>query len=108
MNNSSGCRFSTLQEYDIESQDSVSNEVRLNWWQIFPIGSICFLFEPKPMTHESGWHHEHNRPGGRIILLPGFCYGDESSGHHACMNGHLTTANQSEIRKAYLVSACSQ
>lgn len=26
------------------TQDSVSNEVRLNWWQIFPIGSICFLF----------------------------------------------------------------
>ena len=33
-----------------------------------------------------------------------FCYGNEENGHHACMNGHLTTANQSEIRKAYLVS----
>ena len=33
-----------------------------------------------------------------------FCYGDEENGHHACMNVHLTTANQSEIRKAYLVS----
>ena len=33
-----------------------------------------------------------------------FCYGDEENGHRACTNGHLTTANQSEIRKAYLVS----
>ena len=33
-----------------------------------------------------------------------FCDGDEASDHHACMNGHLPTAHQSEIRKAYLVS----
>ena len=33
-----------------------------------------------------------------------FCYGDEASGHHARMNGHLPTANQSGIRKANLVS----
>ena len=33
-----------------------------------------------------------------------FCGSDESGGHHACMNGHLTTANQSEIRFANLVS----
>ena len=42
----------TLQGTDIESIDfsrrglkigSVLNEVRLNWWQIFPIGSICFF-----------------------------------------------------------------
>ena len=33
-----------------------------------------------------------------------FCYGNEENGHHACMNGYLTTANQSEIRKSYLVS----
>ena len=33
-----------------------------------------------------------------------FCHGDEENGHHACMNGHLTTADQSEIRKANLVS----
>ena len=23
-----------------------------------------------------------------------FCVGDEENGHHACMNGHLTTAHQ--------------
>ena len=34
-----------------------------------------------------------------------FCYGDEENGHRACTKGYLTTANQSEIRKAYLVSA---
>ena len=33
-----------------------------------------------------------------------FCYGDEENGHRACTSEHLTTANQSEIRKAYLVS----
>ena len=34
-----------------------------------------------------------------------FCsYGDEESVHRECANEHLTTANQSEIRKAYLVS----
>ena len=26
------------------------------------------------------------------------CYGDEENGHCACTSGHLTTANQSEIR----------
>ena len=31
-------------------------------------------------------------------------YGDEENGHRACTNGHLTTADQSEIRKAYLAS----
>ena len=33
-----------------------------------------------------------------------FCHGDEENGHRACTNGHLTTADQSKIRKAYLVS----
>ena len=33
-----------------------------------------------------------------------FCHGDEENGHRACTNGHLTTADQSEIRKAYLAS----
>ena len=37
-------------------------------------------------------------------MCPFFCDGDEENGHCACTNGHLTTANQSEIRKAYLVS----
>ena len=31
-------------------------------------------------------------------------HGDEENGHRACTNGHLTTADQSEIRKAYLAS----
>ena len=31
-----------------------------------------------------------------------FCYGDEEKGHRACTSKHLTTANQSEIRKAYI------
>ena len=34
-----------------------------------------------------------------------FCYGDEENGHRACTSGHLPTANQSEMRKAYRVSA---
>ena len=34
-----------------------------------------------------------------------FCYGDEENGHRACTSEHLTTANQSEIRRAYLFSA---
>ena len=33
-----------------------------------------------------------------------FCYGDEENTHRACTQEYLTTANQSEIRKAYLVS----
>ena len=33
-----------------------------------------------------------------------FCYGNEENGHCACASRHLTTANQSGIRKAYLVS----
>ena len=37
-----------------------------------------------------------------------FCHGDEENGHRACTNGHLTTADQSEIREAYLVSAMIQ
>ena len=36
-------------------------------------------------------------------MLSIFCYSNEENGHYACMNGHLTTANQSEIREAYLV-----
>ncbi len=32
------------------------------------------------------------------------CNSDEENGRHACMNGHLTTADQSEICEAYLVS----
>ena len=34
-----------------------------------------------------------------------FCYDDEENGHRACMSDHLTTANQNEIRRAYLISA---
>ena len=30
-------------------------------------------------------------------ILGIFCYGNEASGHRACTNGHLPTANQSEI-----------
>ena len=39
--------------------------------------------------------------------VPGsfLCHGDEASEQHACMNGHLPTATQSGIRKAYLVYA---
>ena len=33
-----------------------------------------------------------------------FCHGDEENGHRACTNGHLTTADQNEIRKENLVS----
>ena len=33
-----------------------------------------------------------------------FCYSDEENGRCICASGDLTTANQSEIRKAYLVS----
>ena len=39
------------------------------------------------------------------ISQASFCHSDEEKGHRACTNGHLTTADQSEIRKAYLVSA---
>ena len=39
-----------------------------------------------------------------IIVAMLFCYSDEENGHYACTNGHLTTANQSEICKEYLVS----
>ena len=35
---------------------------------------------------------------------PSFCYGDEEDAHRACTNEHMTTANQSEIREAYLGS----
>ena len=31
-----------------------------------------------------------------------FCHGDEENEHHACMYGHLTTADQSGIRFANL------
>ena len=30
-----------------------------------------------------------------------FCDGDEASGHHACMNGHLPTAHQRRDMYAY-------
>ena len=36
--------------------------------------------------------------------LPFFCHGDEKNGNRACTNEHLTTADQSVVRKAYLVS----
>ena len=39
-----------------------------------------------------------------ILCTSSFCYGDKENRHRACTNGYLTTANQSEIRKAYLVS----
>lgn len=35
-----------------------------------------------------------------------FCYGDEENARIYAV--HLTTANQSEIRRAYLVSVCSE
>ena len=38
------------------------------------------------------------------IAHPFLCHGDEENGHRACTNGHLTTADQSEIRKTYLAS----
>jgi len=38
------------------------------------------------------------------VKASSFCYGDEESGPCACTKGHSTTANQSEIRKAYFVS----
>ncbi len=38
------------------------------------------------------------------VVVAVFCYGNEASDRHACMNGHLPTANQSEIREAYLNS----
>ncbi len=37
-----------------------------------------------------------------IDPLPFFCYGDEENARIYAV--HLTTANQSEIRRAYLVS----
>ena len=40
--------------------------------------------------------------GVEVGLPTLFCHGDEENGHRACTNGHLTTADQSEIRKAYL------
>ena len=39
-----------------------------------------------------------------VHFTAAFCHSDEENGHHACMNGYLTTADQSEIRKANLVS----
>ena len=39
-----------------------------------------------------------------IVFAMVFCCGDEESGHCACTSGHLTSANQSEMRRAYLVS----
>ena len=50
----------------------------------------------------------HKASGGKADeFLPEpfvLCYGDEENGHRACTSGHLTTANQSEIRRTYLVS----
>ena len=37
-----------------------------------------------------------------MLLYSVFCYGDEENARIYAM--HLTTANQSEIRRAYLVS----
>ena len=37
---------------------------------------------------------------------PALCYGDEENARIYAV--HLTTANQSEIRRAYLVSVCSE
>ena len=39
---------------------------------------------------------------GKHRRFPVFCYGDEENARIYAM--HLTTANQSEIRRAYLVS----
>ena len=50
----------------------------------------------------------YSRLGSILVLKTGncliFCYGDEENEHCACTSVHLTTANQSEIRKAYLAS----
>ena len=37
-----------------------------------------------------------------------FCHGDEENECHACMGRHSTTADQSEIREAYLVSVAGR
>ena len=43
----------------------------------------------------------------RRTVCYAFCYSDEENGRCTCASGDLTTANQSEIRKAYLVSVVS-
>lgn len=42
--------------------------------------------------------------GMSMVTFP-FCHSNEKkNGHHACMDGSLMTANQSEIREVYLVT----
>ena len=41
-----------------------------------------------------------------LIYQASFFYGDEENRHCACTSEYLATANQIEIRKEYLGSAC--
>ena len=64
------------------------------------------------MLHQrvEGFLREENERNAKNVTdtlrtgCPFFCYGDEENAHRACTNEHLTTANQSEIRRAYLAS----
>ena len=42
------------------------------------------------------------------VTVPLLCHSNEENGCYACINGHLTTADQSEIRSANLVSLQSR
>ena len=48
------------------------------------------------------------RTGSVSYTLPVLCHGDEENECHACMGRHSTTADQSEIREAYLVSVAGR
>ena len=55
---------------------------------------------------DADYEREYNPGGTRQCIFNGrcvvFCYGDEENARIYAV--HLTTANQSEIRRAYLVS----
>ena len=57
---------------------------------------------------DADYERENNPGGTRQCIFNGrcvvFCYGDEENARIYAV--HLTTANQSEIRRAYLVSVC--
>ena len=59
---------------------------------------------------DADYERENNPGGTRQCIFNGrcvvFCYGDEENARIYAV--HLTTANQSEIRRAYLVSVCSE
>ena len=48
------------------------------------------------------------RTGSVSYTLPVLCHGDEENECHACKGRHSTTADQSEIREAYLVSVAGR